>query len=62
MDERRAQWLRFYEIALGGLCADPNMTTDIALAAERIADAAMLRLDARKWSDDNERGDHMGGG
>jgi hypothetical protein len=49
MIERRAQWIRFFEAALGGLCADPNMTDNVVTAAERMADTAMARLDARDF-------------
>ena len=53
MSDRRAQWIRFYEAALAGatrssLCA-PEQYDVIATDAERIADAAMARLDARDF-------------
>lgn len=59
MEDRRQQWIRFYEMALTGT-ADPRVGPDeilnaeraacwVAEQAERVADAAMSRLDARDF-------------
>lgn len=53
MSDRQAQWLRFYEAALTGSAGlsypDDGEVQKRVRSAERIADAAMARLDARDF-------------